>query len=145
MKYWREYLKRFLKGIPLGIFISQISYTILICIFKFSYIVTWELVLVQNVIAGIIGGYCYGTSIIYKFEKLSRLQQTIIQWISLLPFIPIAWYMHWMPRSTEGMSGFILFYIVWILGFWIFYRRKYKVYAEELNEDLKNIKLRKKL
>ncbi|WP_297638802.1 DUF3021 domain-containing protein [uncultured Clostridium sp.] len=144
MKYGKIFLERFLKGIPIGVFIGQVFYTLSICIFKFSYTVTWEVVLIQNIAAGIIGGYCYAGSTIYKIEKLSRLQQTAIQWISLLPFIPVAWYMHWMPRNTWGIIGFIFFYIVWILGFWFFYTRKYTVYAEELNEELKNIKLRKK-
>lgn len=140
MKYGKEIFKRFLKGIPIGVFIGQMFYTISICIFKFSYTITWEQVLIQNVVAGIVGGYCYGTSTIYAVEKLSRLQQTIIQWISLLPFIPVAWYMHWMPRNTSGIIGYIIFYIIWILGFWFFYMRKYKGYIEELNGELQKIK-----
>lgn len=135
MKLLIKYLKLLLKGIPIGVFIGQVFFTISIVSFKFS--ANWESILYGNIISALIGAYCYGTSITYTIEKWSLLKQTLIQWTLLLPFLPLAWYLGWMPRTLFGIISFIIVYILVILGFWLFYRAKYTKYVNEVNESLK--------
>ena len=142
MSIGKIFIKRFLRGIPIGVFIGQIFLTLSICIFKYKFEANWEIILSKNIVAGLLGGYCYATSVIYRVDRLSILQQTLIQWGALLVFLPVAWIMKWMPRSFEGIVGFIAFYIIWILTWWIVERIRCRKYVNELNKSLENIKKR---
>lgn len=138
MSLKKMYLKMFLKGMPVGIVIGQIFLTINIVIFKFT--VDWRQILIANISSMIIGGYCYGTTITYKIEKWSLLKQTLVQWALMLPYIPIAWFLGYIPKNVSGIIGFLIIYVAMILGFWFFYRWKYKCYVNEVNNSLEKWK-----
>lgn len=138
MCLFKEYIKRFLKGIPVGIFIGQVFITISLCVSKHA--ITWNELLFENIVFGLVGGYFYGTSITYFIDDWSILTQTIVQWIMFLPFFPISWILGWMPRNVYSAIAFIIFCFIFIFAIWFYYKRKYKNYADEMNENLKRIK-----
>lgn len=138
LSLFKEYIKRFLKGIPIGVFIGQIFITISLCIFKNT--IVWNDLLFENIAFGLIGGYFYGTSIIYFIDSWSILKQNIVQWIMFLPFFPLAWILGWIPRTMYSAIGFIILYFIFIFIIWFYYKRKYKNYVNEMNESLKRIR-----
>lgn len=135
MKYIKDYIKLFIKGVPLGILIGQIFLTIGMVVSKSS--INYDALLEQNILAALVGGYCYASSITYRVEKWSLLRQTITQWILLIPYLPLAWYVGWMPSNINGVIGSIIAYIIFIGVVWVIFRNKYKKYEQELNADLK--------
>ena len=135
MNYIKSYIKLFIKGVPLGILMGQIFLTIAMVISKSS--INYDALLEQNILAALVGGYCYASAITYRVESWSLLKQTITQWVLLAPYLPLAWYVGWMPRSTGGVIGSIIGYIVFVGIIWIIFRNKYKKYEQELNADLK--------
>ncbi|WP_297518927.1 DUF3021 domain-containing protein [uncultured Clostridium sp.] len=135
MKYIKGYIKLFIKGVPIGVLMGQIFLTIAMVISKSS--INYDALLEQNILAALVGGYCFGTSIIYRVESWSLLKQTVVQSVALLPYLPFAWYVGWMPRNTTGIIASIVFYIIFSVVTWLIFKNKYKKYEQELNADLK--------
>lgn len=134
------FIKRFIAGFPIGVFIGQAFFTLFICIFKYQFTMDWQYALIHLFLYGAIGGYYAGISIVYSVEQWSYLKQVSIHWILMFPYLPLAWLNNWMPKTFWGATGFIIFYFALMLAFWLFYRAKYKKYVKKLNSDLANWK-----
>ncbi|MGL4760232.1 MAG: DUF3021 domain-containing protein [Sarcina sp.] len=135
MKYIKDYIKLFIKGIPMGVLIGQIIFTLIAVTSTRDF--SGQELLRQNILAGIVGGYCYASSFAYRIENWSLLKKTVVQWLLLSIYLPFAWYIGWMTRTVGGVISISITYILAILIVWSLFRMKYKREANKLNEDLR--------
>lgn len=93
----------------------------------------------EQVVAAMIVGVAWSLpSLVYDNEKLSRAQQVLIHaGIGFGVFLPIAFYMQWIPMSSAAMvlAGVAVMIIsamlIWC-GFYLYYRGE----SKEINRQL---------
>lgn len=97
---------------------------------------------IQIVAAMIVGiGWTLPT-LIYSQEKLSKVQQCLIHiGIGVVVYIPIAFYMEWMPMDNLAlMLGSVMFAVIVSLFVWCGFYLYYKKEAQKINKELKEMK-----
>ena len=145
----KKVLSRALLGAPIGLAISTII-TIIVSINIGDgqfYAVTPGLiaecggelnaVLIQAVCSMIYGGAWGGASAIWENENWSLLRQTVTHLIvTSVSALPIAWFMHWIPRTVGGFLGYcgIFFAIYGII--WVSQYTSMKKRLQQMNEKL---------
>ncbi|GAA0182322.1 DUF3021 domain-containing protein [Clostridium sediminicola] len=139
MDYIKQFIKRGLFGITIGVTINQVFCVI----FSLAGLITEvpsEIVISQFIIAALTGFYLAGVSVIFDVEEWSLLRQTITHFIAMLPYLPVAVYAGWMPRNTIGIISFIIVYILIYFIIWISFKKYWEKRTKELNEVLRKMK-----
>lgn len=94
--------------------------------------------LIQLVVANIIGIIFSVASFVFEREEWSLLKQTIIHFIILLgTFLPVALWMGWVPNHASAIlicvgSFIIIYFVIWF-AMTIYWKKK----IESLNHQLK--------
>lgn len=95
-------------------------------------------VLVQAACAMFYGAVGCSSGLIWQVEQWSLLRQTVTHLLVFsLTALPIAYFMHWMPRSLWGILGYFaiffgIYLIIWLCEFGGIKRR-----IRQLNEKIK--------
>lgn len=148
---FKEIRKRFLLGFPLGIFIGYtitILESILVGTGEFYAVSAFimqhfstplKAVIVQYVCTGIIGAMFASTSIIFEVDEWSLLKQTIIHFLftSIVMYIcgyVCCWFKHDLLNTVIWFGVFIIFYVLFWIGFTLYYKLKIKKINKELEK-----------
>lgn len=135
MNYVKEFLKRGLFGIPLGVFINQFTFFILAWN-QSQVTLSSDTIISQFIISAICGFYFVGVSIIFRIEQWSLLRQTLTHSIAMLPYFPIAYFAGWMPAKPIGIVLFTFNYLVIYIIIWVSYKKYWEKKAQEINREL---------
>lgn len=138
--YMNSVLKRGLYGLFIGAFISATAY------FIFSFqgnqlTVPSTFVRVQYLASLFIGFYCAAISVVFDVEEWSLLKQTITHMILMIPYLPFAHYVGWMPDNFVGRIIFIGLFIIFYMILWLSFKTYWTKKAKELDEGFKRINI----
>ncbi len=126
----KNYLKRGLLGIPVGIAIGHLI-TVIIALIEGSYIGCTpalveamgsdvNAVLLQTVLCGVLG-FVFGTSsIIWDKKDWTIVKKTLLYFvITLLANLIVAFVCKWIPITVKGILLYTLIYVVTYIAVWI--------------------------
>lgn len=139
----KKVILRGLLGFPIGVFIAYTITIIFSLIFaKGDYspadsVLVKECgsqinaVLLQFVLAGILGAASAGGSTIFEIDHWSILKQTVIHFLVLsLSMLPIAYFSYWMEHTLLGFAVyfgvFILVYTILWISLFFYWKGKIK-------------------
>lgn len=94
---------------------------------------------VEQVVAAMITGMGWSIpSIVYDIDKLSRIQQVLIQMVvGMTVYLPVSLYMKWIPTNNTGIAlCSLLFMVVMALAIWFCFYMYYKGEAKAINRKL---------
>ena len=98
-------------------------------------------VILQTVLAGLVGSIYGAASVIWDMETWSIAKQSGIFFaIAAITMMPISYLLNWMEHSVTGIISFFLIFLVIFVVIWItmylIWRRK----IQELNKDVQKKK-----
>jgi hypothetical protein len=98
-------------------------------------------VILQTVLAGLVGSVYGAASVIWEMEDWSIAKQSGIFFaIAAVTMMPIGYLLNWMEHSVTGIVSFYLIFLVIFVMIWItmylIWRRK----VRELNQDVQKRK-----
>lgn len=146
----KKIITKFLFGIPLGITISIIiSIAISLVVGNGNYLPTNPLLdkalgsglkafIQQTILSGLLGGVCFGTSVIWDMENISLLTKSASYFsIIVITNLVVGYLNYWTNHSLKGiLIYFILFAIIFVIIWIIMYFIK-KNEIDKINEKLK--------
>jgi len=93
-------------------------------------------VVIQTLLVGLYCALTIGSTVLYDHDDLPLTQVTIVHYlIVVLPFVPVAWFLGWMPNITRMLQIELMqlvgYFLIW-LGIFL----HYKAQVKELNELL---------
>ncbi len=94
-------------------------------------------VILQTAAAAFYGGIWSGATVIWEQEHWSLLRQTTTHLlVYALSALPIAWFMHWIPRSIGGILAYCgVFFLIYAI-IWFGQYQSMKKRLREINEQI---------
>ena len=93
--------------------------------------------IVQTICAMLYGAAWAGASVIWEMENWSLLRQTVTHlMVCSLSALPIAYFMHWMPRNLGGVLGYFGIFASIYLGIWFCEYFSMKKRIQQINEKV---------
>lgn len=147
----KKVIVRALLGFPLGVFIGYTITILSSAIFAQGYYAAVvpalieecgseiAAVILQYVLAGILGAACAASSVVWKIENWSFLRQTVIHFLIIsFSMLPIAYFTHWMEHSLLGILSYFGIFIgayavIWIILF-IVWKKKINAMNRKIQE-----------
>lgn len=120
MKLFKEAVRRGLIGILMGLFLSHTLFFIA-ALGKDMISVQASTYISQYLTYGIFGFYFSAVSIIFNM-KTSISKRFLAHIVFTLPFLPIAYFIGFMPNNTFGIISFTSFYVIGYLISIILYK-----------------------
>jgi hypothetical protein len=95
----------------------------------------WAIV-IQMLLVGLYSALTIGSTVLYDHDNLPLTLVTIVHYLIVaLPFVPVAWFLGWMPSIARMLQielmQFAGYFLIW-LGIFL----HYKAQVRELNELL---------
>ena len=147
----KQFIKRVLLGIPLGIaigYVISIGCSIvaregvyIACMPQFAMQMGSELngVIVQTLLMALIGAGFSGASFIWDVESWSLMKQTAAYFlITALVIMPAAWFLYWIEHSWLGLLEYFLLYVLLFILFWLISYLLIRRKIRALNSSLKS-------
>lgn len=131
------YLKRGIGGFFVG---ATISYLMVIIEAMRPGAVTitlyGELLFVHFILTALLGFHLAGSSAVFNQENWSLLKQTIVHFLCMIPAIPVAYYLGWMPKTSFGVITYVIFFFILYAVQWILSLLYWKKQAKDIGEKL---------
>lgn len=135
----RKIIKMVFSGIAMGCTISCLISMIGVHFIGYEWFAASERSYSAQIIASMICGIAWVVpSMVYDNEKLSRIQQMLIHFsIGMVVYLPLAFYMKWIPTAGVGNIVFglammvVTALLIWF-GFYLYYRGE----AQAINREL---------
>jgi len=139
-KYRKLLISRGILGMLLGL---AIGYTVvmMMTLVNESYTFTGSSLLLNYTAGALIGFYMGAVSVVFHIEEWSLLKQTVIHFISNLPYLFIAFLIGWAPEQSLQKIFFVLFYIAVYVLIWLKGKSYWTKKSIELNKELQNLKV----
>jgi hypothetical protein len=140
------YIKRGIVGFFVG---ATISYLLVIsgipALESVEMTLNGEFLRIHFLLTSLLGFHLAGSSAVFNQEEWSLLKQTIVHFLCMLPAIPAAYYLGWMPRTSLGAFTYVIVFLVlyavqWILSY-LYWKKQAKEMGEYLQVFQKNAKL----
>ena len=97
-------------------------------------------VILQTAAAAFYGGVWCGATAIWEQDNWSLLRQTVTHLLVYsLSALPIAWFMHWIPRGIGGILAYCGVFFAIYAVIWFGQYRSMKKRVQELNQQLKEL------
>lgn len=91
--------------------------------------------IVQTVCSMVYGAAWAGASLVWEVDGWSLLRQTVTHLlICSLSALPIAYFLHWMPRTLGGIATYFAIFFGIYLGIWISQYGSMKARVRKMNE-----------
>ena len=96
-------------------------------------------VLLQAACSMLFGAAWTGAYAIWENDRWSLLRQTVTHLMVCSVFaLPIAWFMHWIPRNAVGLLGYIASFLAIYGIFWLTQYLNMKKRIQQLNKKIDN-------
>ncbi len=139
MKYYVTYiLKSGAIGSCIGVMLNSLFYFIA-AFFKETLILSSDVVILNFIVCILVGFYCAAISVVYEIEHWSLLRATITHAILMAVYLPVAYFMGWMPTHLAGTIGFMIQYLVVYVIIWFSFKTYYAKKAKEMTNQLKQL------
>jgi len=136
--YIKQFLFRGMFGIFIGSFIGHTIY-LMMAIQNNGLELSTSVIITNYIATALIGFWSNGISVVFNIDEWSILRQTITHAILLLPYLPLANYLGWMPPTTIGKVLFVVFYVILYISIWFAFKTYYTKKARELNERINQL------
>lgn len=94
--------------------------------------------IVQTVCSMVYGAAWAGASLIWEVDGWSLLRQTVTHLlICSLSALPIAYFLHWMPRTLGGIAMYFAIFFGIYLGIWLWQYGSMKARVRRMNEKFR--------
>jgi len=135
MNYKKEVLKRGLLGSLSALFLS---YTVLVIASLGHETISLNVdeLILQYAVYGISGFYLSAVSIIFNIEEWSLLKQFITHVICTLPFLPVAYFVGFMPQHLLGQLAFLAIYLSCYIASFLVYMMHLRKQTAAINSKL---------
>lgn len=142
MNYIKTALKRGLLGIPLGVFINQTIFILIIIFYNTLPAIanmTKHQIILQYVLSSILGFIYTACTVIFEIDEWSHLKQTIVHFIfTSIVFYFVAIWGGWLPKDIKSIILFSIIFLTIYIVTWLSFKIYWNNKIEDINNRLRN-------